>query len=172
MGGKVMSFVEVELTEEMKTKARGLATELGKLNNSITSGDGNLAGFYGEVAVAYYFSKKGCEVSHSNTYDYDLIVDGKTIDVKTKRCKSPPKPTYDCSVANFNTTQKCDYYLFTRVMNDTVYLLGNIHKERFRTESVFHKKGETDSNFVGGKPFRFHADCWNIRIDQLKNFNK
>ncbi len=164
------NIVEIRLTEDMKSKAKALANELGKLNNSITRGEGNLAGFYGEVAVAKFFSDKGRDVSHNNTYDYDLTIDGKTVDVKTKRCTSPPKPYYDCSVANFNTKQKCDFYIFTRVMGDTVYLLGNIKKERFLEDSVFHKKGETDSNFVGGKPFVFHADCWNIRIDQLKDF--
>ena len=156
----------------MYKKALRMANELGVLRNSITSGKGNLAGFIGEVALAEYLRLKGLSVSHNNTYDFDITVDGTTVDVKTKRCTSAPRPTYECSVANFNTTQKCDRYVFTRVneKGNIVYLLGWIDKLDFKKYSLFHKKGETDSNIVSGKPFKFHADCWNIRVDQLKPF--
>lgn len=165
-------IVSLDISDTMLARAKKMARELPVLNNSITSGGGSLAGFIGEVAIAEYFRLRKWSVSHDNTYDYDLIVAGKKIDVKTKRCTSPPKTSYECSLANFNTTQKCDIYMFTRVDEKAgkVYLLGWISKKDFKDKSIFHKKGETDSNIVGGKPFKFHADCWNIRIDLLKQF--
>ncbi len=166
------NIVRIALTPQMVSEAEGLAEDLGILRNSITKGDGNLAGFLGEVAVAKHFEGRGIPVEHNNTYDYDLTIGKKriTIDVKTKRCTSKPFPYYECSVANFNATQKCDRYVFARVTAREVYLLGWITKEDFKEKAVFHKKGETDTNIVGGKPFKFHADCWNIRIDQLISF--
>ena len=52
----------------------------------------------------------------TNTYDYDIIKDDITYDVKTKRCTSKPKDYYECSVAALNTKQECDIYVFTRIL--------------------------------------------------------
>ena len=41
-------MIEVEITEKMKQRAWRKAREMGKLKNSITKGDGNIAGFLGE----------------------------------------------------------------------------------------------------------------------------
>ena len=155
-------MIELDITEDQILKAKGLAEDLGKLNNSITSGDGNLAGFIGEVVVADYI---GAE--HSNTYDYDLVSqDGKTIDVKTKRTNYPPREHYDCSVAAFNTRQKCDYYAFVRVKNDLskVWILGFYPKQKYFVDAKFHKKGEFDAS----NKFTFKADCYNMPINQLR----
>ena len=109
-----MNLIEVTITKEMLARARKTADELGTLQNSITHGQGNLAGFVGEEVAQ---SVLGGELA--NTRDYDLILeDEKKIDVKTKRCTSPPKGHYECSVADFNTSQKCDEYVFVRVMKD------------------------------------------------------
>jgi len=161
---------EVIMTRAMMYEAEVMAEELGVLRNSITNGGGNLAGFYGEVALAHYAMQYGAAVAHNNTYDYDLTIGPYRIDVKTKRCTSAPRPMYECSVADFNTTQKCDKYAFTRVHGNTVYLCGIIDKEEYYKLATFHKKGETDTNIVRGKPFTFHADCYNLRINQLGEF--
>ena len=102
--------------------AKKLADELGELNNSITGGQGNLAGFVGEVVVAEII-----EAEHNNTYDSDLTwFDNITIDVKTKRTTVAPKDYYECSIAAYNTKQKCDLYAFCRVNAnlDTLWFLG------------------------------------------------
>lgn len=165
-------MVVITLTDDEMLRAKGLANDLGKINNSISRGNGNLAGFCGEIATARHLSSVGFEVDHTNTYEYDLIANGIKVDVKSKNCTSPPKPFYECSVANYNTKQKCDRYVFTRVNNNIVYLLGWISKDKFYRDAVFHKKGELDSNFVKGKQFKFHADCWNISISDLNEFTK
>lgn len=42
-------MIEVKITGSQIDKAKALAQELGQLNNSITGGQGNLAGFIGEI---------------------------------------------------------------------------------------------------------------------------
>ena len=40
-------MIEVELTPDMLSRAKKKAKEMGQLRNSITKGDGNVAGFLG-----------------------------------------------------------------------------------------------------------------------------
>lgn len=152
---------EIKITETHLETAKVLAEDLGELRNSITTGEGNLAGFVGEVIVA-----EAIGASHSNTYDYDLVLpDGKTVDVKTKRTNYAPKENYDCSVAAFNTRQKCDYYAFVRVKNDfsCAWILGFYSKTDYFNDATFHKKGDFDPD----NSFTFKADCYNIEISKL-----
>lgn len=159
---------EVRITGHDIKLAQEKAQEMGRLNNSIKEGRGNLIGFLGEILVANEF---GCEIV--NTYDYDLICKDKyTIDVKTKECTSPPRPHYNCTVADFNTKQKCDIYGFVRIKSDLSagWLLGWIFKDEFYKKAKFYKKGQVDPKSTIKPPFRFRADCYNIKIDQLNNF--
>jgi len=103
-------MIEVEITDEMKRRAWVKARQMGEINNSITHGDGNIAGFIGEEVANSII-----QGSINNTYDYDIIKDDITYDVKTKRCTSAPKDFYECSVAAYNTKQKCDRYVFVRL---------------------------------------------------------
>ena len=41
-------MIEIKITEDMKKRAWRKAREMGEINNSITKGDGNIAGFLGE----------------------------------------------------------------------------------------------------------------------------
>ena len=157
-------MIEIEITQKMKERAWRKAREMGKINNSITKGDGNIAGFLGEE-IANELIKGDI----NNTYDYDIIKDGITYDVKTKRCTSKPKPYYECSVAAFNTKQKCDYYVFVRIENikgkwNRAWVLGMFDKEQYFQKARFLKKGQTD----GDNYFRVKANCYNMRIDKLQ----
>lgn len=160
-------MIEIEITEEMKRRAWRKAREMGKLNNSITKGDGNIAGFLGEEVAN---SVIGGAVT--NTYDYDIISGDQqliTWDVKTKRCTSPPKDYYDCSVAAFNTKQKCDRYVFVRIENKNgrwgrAWILGWYDKNQYFKDARFLKKGQIDPD----NNFKVKADCYNIAIKDLK----
>ena len=137
------------------------AAEMGKLRNSITSGAGNIAGFIGEAIAQQVLGGK-----LDNTYDYDLVLDnGTKIDVKTKQTSVKPLPTYDCSIANLNTKQQCDYYAFVRVKNDfTVgWYLGVYSKELYMRDAVFMKKGTVDPS----NGYVVKSDCWNLKISKL-----
>ena len=151
----------VEITLQQIGLAREKSKEMGKLRNSITGGQGNMAGFIGEIVVADLIGAEMC-----NTYDYDLIKDGIKIDVKTKRTNYEPQPHYDCSVAALNTKQKCDAYCFVRVTNDltTAWVLGFYDKHKYFDDAKFYMKGDVDGKFT------FKSDCYNLPISSLKSF--
>jgi hypothetical protein len=161
-------MIEVEITEGMKKKAWAKSREMGVIKNSIMTGDGNIAGFLGEEVANIII--KG-EVN--NTYDYDIITkSGIKYDVKTKRCTSPPKPFYDCSVANFNTKQKCDRYAFVRVENKNnrwgrAWVLGWLEHDDYYKKARKLTKGQIDpsNNFV------VRSDCYNVSISELHDFS-
>lgn len=160
-------MIEVKITKAMKERAAKKAQEMGSLNNSITKGEGNLAGFIGEE-----IANKLIKGKIKNTYDYDIVSD-YTYDVKTKRCTSAPKPYYECSVAAYNIKQRCDRYVFVRVecIDDVctrAWILGWIDKNEYFDKADRLVKGQVDPR----NNFTVKADCFNLRIDQLNSFEK
>ena len=154
-------MITLSMTGTEISEAQAQANNMGQLNNSITSGQGNAAGFLAELAVARHLG-----ATQANTYDYDLVMaDGTTIDVKAKRTTVVPRPYYECSVAAYNTKQKCDYYSFCRVSSDmnTVWLLGTIKKNDYFDKAKLRTKGEVDPS----NNFKFKADCYNLKISEL-----
>lgn len=147
---------------------------LGKLNNSITNGKGNWIGFLGEELVTDFLG-----VQTSNTFDYDLEYDCWKIDVKTKECATEPQPQFDCSISDFNPDQKCDYYIFVRILNSNGYhsdppnftkawILGIIPKSNFFEKAIKYKKGEIDKS----NNFKFRCDTYNLSISKLESINE
>lgn len=153
-------MIEIEITESMIQWAQEMADDLGQLRNSITKGDGNLAGFVGEVCANQII-----QGSIVGTKDYDIIKDGIAYDIKTKRCKNKPETYYECSVAAYNTIQKCDYYVFVRVNNEMTkaWILGKYDKEKYFKDARFLKKGQRD----GDNWFKVKANCYNMKISDL-----
>lgn len=152
---------EIQISLGMLDIARNKANELGRLNNSILKGKGNLAGFLGEQLALSFLGGVW-----QNTYEYDIVLsNGERVDVKTKQTSVAPLPEYDCSVSNYNIKQKCDSYAFVRIKNDfTVgWYLGKIGKEDFQKKAIFMKKGEVDPS----NNYRVRADCYNIKIHEL-----
>lgn len=149
-----MTIIYIPVTDAMRIEARRKADEMGELNNSIESGDGNYRGFIGELAVNTLLNGQMV-----NTYDYDILMGGVKIEVKSKGCVSIPYPHYDASLADFNTKQKCDWYAFTRVLYDDtmVWFCGMDKKMDYIPNSRFMKKGQIDPD--NGYPVK--ADCWN-----------
>jgi hypothetical protein len=160
-------MIEVSPSKNQIQQAKEKAKNLGILNNSIRSGEGNVFGFLGEILMADHWS-----VNLSNTYDYDLIVKNLKIDVKTKSCTSKPKPEYFCSVTDFNPNQKCDIYCFVRVLENfsLAWLLGYCSKNYFFNNAAFNKKGELDTSSSFG--WKFKADCYNLKIENLKKLRQ
>ena len=145
-------------------RAQARADKLPLLNNSIRKGEGSLVAYIGEeVAKAVL----GGEIE--DTYDYDLRYGSKTVDVKTKERTVQPRPNYNCTVADFNTRQKCDEYAFVSVLSDLTYawFLGKIEKKGFYEQASFYKEGELDPDSPPTKNFYFRADCYNIPIRNL-----
>lgn len=175
-------MIKVVITQEMLDRAKIRADDIGKLRNSITGGEGNLAGCLAEEALKSILIGSEIEDRFPQKYQYDLIFKGKKIDVKAKRCNSEPRDNYECSVAEINTSQECDYYAFARVLYENgiptmVYIVGYIAKDDFYKQAVHHKKGEKDTNVVTRKDgskeqFTFTADCYNMAIKDLNKFKE
>ena len=161
-------MIKVVPTEDQIKRAKKLF-EFKALNNSITNGDGNIAGALGEVIVCDHY-----KATHQNTYDYDLIIHSKdgepfSVDVKTKRFTQgkTPKPNWAAAVSNHNTKQKCDYYCFVGMAYDfsTAYIFGFVKKDDFYQQSYFGRKGEIDP--YGNGVWTFASDCYVMLIKDL-----
>ena len=150
----------VEIGSGMLAEAERLADELPLLNNSIRSGEGAVYGFLGELI---FVAVKGGVLEH--TYDWDVRVNGVTVDVKTKCVTSEPRPHYDCSVAAFNTSQGCDYYGFVRVLKDMSggWYLGAMGRDAFYSRATFWEAGQVDDR----NGWVVNADCWSVPITEL-----
>lgn len=137
------------------------------LNNSITKGESNIYGALGEIIINDLFLQNGFEVDFSSTFDYDLKINGFNIDVKTKKTKVQPSNNYLCSIVN--DKQKCDFYFFLRINEnfEECYLLGYISKNDFFQKATYNLKGTKDIN-----GFEFKADCYNLEISKLNEFNQ
>lgn len=162
-------MIEVEVSGEILEKAGDLYDAFRKdrayIPNSIKKGEGAYEGFIGELAALTYL---GVGFIHANTYNYDIIktAANDTIDVKTGKCKSIPKPHYTGSVADTSLHQSCKFLLFTRALAPAyrkVWLMGYISKSDFIEQAEFHKKGTYDYT----NNYKVSADCYKIRYDQL-----
>ena len=160
--GVISSYmIEVRVTQKMLIDARKKAEEMGRINNSILSGGGNLAGFVGE-----FIAQKVLGGEISNTFDWDLVLEnGKKVDVKSKQTSVKPKDYYECSVSAFSRKQNCDIYAFVRVKNDLTvgWFLGSKSSSSYFKEASLLKKGEKN----GDNGFIVRADCYNMKISQL-----
>lgn len=158
-------MIEIEVTDQQKERAQNLY-DFDALNGSIMKGSSNIYGAMGEVVVVDYFTKLYHLVWHQ-TYDYDMIIKGKRVDVKTKKYNIDPQPDMNCTIPDHSPRQKCDYYFFTYCREDLskVFILGYIGKKDFWEKAVLKKKGEHD---VGN--FYFRCDTRVIKIEQLNKF--
>ena len=162
-------MIEVSITDSMKKRAWKKSSNMGVVHNSITKGAGNIAGFIGEE-----IANSIIDGSINNTYDYDIVTkSGIKYDVKTKRCTSEPKDFYECSVANYNTKQKCDRYAFVRVEYHNrrwgrAWLLGWLTHDEYFAKAKKLTKGEIDRS----NGFIVKADCYNVPISELRQFRR
>jgi hypothetical protein len=162
-------FIEIEITPEMTARAQEKAQEMGELRNSIRRGQGNLAGFLGEEVVLAAWS--GSE-SH-NTFQHDITFEDVTFEVKTKDRTVEPRADYEASVANFNTRQQADFYVFVSLFRpkgtqeyQRGYVIGVIEKEAYKQQANFLRVGDTDPS----NGWRVSADCYNLPYEKLVSF--
>ena len=154
-------MIEVEVTKDMVERAKIRAKKMGELRNSITHGAANTAAFIGEEVVLNHL--KSAELV--DTYDYDIIFQGIKYDVKTKRVNTPPKLNYECSVAELSRHQKCDGYIFVRVLKNfsKAWILGKKTKQDYFFYATKLLKGQVDPS----NNFKVRANCYNLPIKDL-----
>jgi len=158
---KQEDFVEVAIDLEMRERALKKHEVVRDIPSRLKS-DGNKYGFFGEELVAKYFN-----VPLIDSYDYDCIVEQKTIDSKSLQCISKPSVEYEASVWTYNK-QKTDFYVFSRVHTDQSrgWILGFYPANQWWDEEnkdvFFRPKGyRRDARFI------YPDDCRNIFIKNL-----
>lgn len=156
--------IEDDKRRALLHEAAKWSRSLGSLRGSIESGDGNVAGRFGELLFREVFGGR-----IADDYDYDLVYNGLTIDVKTKRRTVGAQPHYEASIANWNPDQDCDLYYFMSVrVGDDPYqhvdLLGYISPDEYHDKATFHEAGDRDP----ANGFCFSADCHNLPYNQLQ----
>jgi len=153
-------MIQIKITPEIIARAKKKAATVGVLQGSITGGLSNVVGAIGEIIVEDYTG--GTE---ANSKDFDILVDERRVDVKTKRCNTTPSPKYDCSVAAHGTKQDCDSYVFVRILTDhsKAWILGEIPKSDFYKKATRYRTGDVDPS----NGFVFKADCYNLAIREL-----
>jgi hypothetical protein len=153
--------------------------ELGVLNNSITSGKGNRAGYLSEAAIASHVGADvvSCDEGYKK-YNHDLEFNGKTIEVKTKRRTVDPRLNYEVSIAKTSLHQKPEIYAFASITYGSksgsgvnvkyknlkkLWLCGFISSKEFFEKAKFVDKGDVDPS----NGFRCHVPMWNLPISLL-----
>jgi hypothetical protein len=156
---------KINIKEAWVKEAKNKANQLGTLKHSFMNGAGNLIGYLGEIVV-----RESIGAEHKNTYHFDLIKNGYKIDVKSKLCSTEPKENFECSIAAYNTRQKCDYYIFVRIIKNLKYawICGAIKKENFFNMATLYKAGYKDQS----NGMIFKVDTYNLPINRLKNIDK
>ena len=138
------------------------------LKNSITNGESQVHGALGELIAMQVLQLRENHVDYVGHYDYDLICNGKRIDVKTIKSNHEPKDDYNANISAFNHTQQTDFYLWCYVSLDMTYgyVIGYLEKDEFYKIAELKKKGEID----WGK-WTFKSDTYTTKIKNLKKFN-
>ena len=164
-------MIRIPYTDEMITTAFEKASMLGTLNNSITHGQGNAAGYLGEEAVAAYLGGKIVSSEDGvQKYNHDLLLydmrcpEGIRAEVKTKRRTVAPQDWYDVSVAQTSLHQKPDIYIFVSLQFKTkLNFKGGIKYKDLQAVWLLGQKAPED--------FLEHASKWDTGdIDQSNNF--
>lgn len=150
----------------MIERAQAEADRIGHLRNSIRDGAGNLVGCIGEQAFLELFPGAVSD----NTFQHDIRMDDITIECKTKDRTVSPRLDYEASVANANTSQQAEYYVFMSVLRDSAtnryiraYFCGIISKKEYFEKATFLEAGTVDPS----NGWRVKASCWNLPYREL-----
>lgn len=154
-------MIELPITDNLIRLSEERRAKMGVLDKSFTQGQGSLYGFVGE-----YLALSVIDGELVDTFDYDIISDSVKYDVKTKKVSSQPKPSYDCSVSAYQRKQRCDAYVFCRVMKDLSkgWVLGWMLKDDYFDNSRFLMEGDRDGVYV------VRESCYNLPISDLNTF--
>jgi hypothetical protein len=149
------------MNAEMVQVAHAKAQEMGATKTSFNAGERVYVGFLGELVFLDYFGGV-----NNFSYNWDIEINDRKIDVKTKTVTSIPLPHYLCDVHAHQLKQNCDSYYFIRVNMETLiaYMLGGLLKKAFYAMAKFYKAGE----LVEGSAFKYNYDSWALPISQLK----
>ena len=161
-------MIEIRITEEQRKRANELY-EFNVLKGSVTKGEGNEIGALGEIIVLDYYGDKA---EYVGDYDYDLIIKGKKVDVKTKKQNIRPAKHHSCNIFAYNTKQKCDWYCFVFIHQSLNFgwIMGWLTKDDFYKKAIFRRNGEVDTTL--NTKWVFKGNCYTIKVTELDNYNE
>lgn len=133
----------IHFSDKEYNQAVQKAKHQGLLKNNQSGTRGVINGLLGEICLYKYIKKNNIEVLHSNTKDFDFLINHLKFEIKTKQTRSLHlKSFYTNRVSSHNPNQKCDYYIFLRIMyksNNTGSLkfCGACTKTSFLNKSIY-----------------------------------
>ena len=77
-------MIELLISENQIKRAKKLYS-FNNLNNSITKGKSEIFGAVGEIVALDFYNRESLNASYVGSFDYDLRVYDKRVDVKTKK---------------------------------------------------------------------------------------
>lgn len=133
-------MIRISLPPEVQKAIKVKAANRGVLNSrTMLGGAGNETGFAGEEAFKILAKHRGATLTHvPDSRDFDFIVNGKKVDVKTRASTATPRNDWDCKVPDYSLkAQKCDGYVFAVAHPSLAYvtILGYTSKENFRSKA-------------------------------------
>ena len=142
-------------------QAKVLSDEMGVLKGVVSSHRKNMVGFIGELLFIELFGGE-----HVGGYDYDILIKGKKVDVKSSECNTYPKPNHVAKVFCGFAHQKCDYYAFFKIKKswEEAWYCGALSKQEFLQKASINKKG----SILPGTNIRAKADQYQVQIKDLK----
>lgn len=122
------------------------ADRIGVLKHSIMGKVSSFVGIIGEMAVMRHLA--ALSPSRENTYEHDIHVAGKRVDVKSKKWGVRPEHDAPVNVPE-RSRQDCDAYIFTHVFwpeeqkrPTDVLIAGWIRRDDFINNSTLWRRGE------------------------------
>lgn len=157
-------MIELLISENQIKRAKKLYS-FNNLNNSITKGKSEIFGAIGEIVALDFYNREGINASYVGSFNYDLRVYNKRVDVKTKKVNNAPELNHNATIPAINTKQETDIYLFVYVFSDLskAFLVGWLPKDLFFETATLKRKGEFDGN----TSFQYRADTYSTTLDKL-----
>tara|TARA_R110002167_G_scaffold127092_2_gene308430 strand:+ start:807 stop:1370 length:564 start_codon:yes stop_codon:yes gene_type:complete len=171
-------MIKINLTKELLKKSADYS-EGKHYNRSIRGVAGTNIGAIGEFVLEEEMKGRGLDVIDNRTSDkateYDFLVNGQKVEVKTKDRTVPPKPFYECSIPLYNHEhQQPDWFVFLSlhrqdnpymgdVWYEDAYILGGCTYEYIQEVGITVMKGELDPS----NGWLCNESCINIPISKL-----
>lgn len=146
-------------------------------NYFLQTNAGKIYGLMGECGFAYYLQHCGIEYDHVGftCRDFDFVVNGICVDVKTKYTKYPDvRDWFTWNVCTHQKEYRADIYLFCAINEHNIWLCGWEHKDKFWASEhgidVDAGQSYQDSAKTALVPARFLKQGHLATIDQLLTF--
>ncbi|MFQ3324098.1 MAG: hypothetical protein ACI90U_001923 [Pseudomonadales bacterium] len=179
---KISKWPSLRLSQSILDEAYDRSKLLPVLEGSHRGVEANQVGCIGELVVERWFQKHNFSYSSQlKQTSHDYMLNGRTIEVKTKDRTVPPLDKYECSLPDYNHKhQAADYFMFVSLLRDgkysgentmyaykRAYLVGGISHQDFDKHQVFWEEGQTDPT----NGTKFWTSCWNVYIKNLEHLS-